>query len=332
MTSVAVSEQTHIARTRRMASALATSLGGDAAATSDIAIVATELATNIVRHSDGGEILLRPWQDAEGSGVELVALDKGAGMANVGACFEDGYSTGGTAGQGLGAVARIAATIDVWSQPGQGTVLAARIPLGAQRNGSALPFVWSAISEPVAGEEECGDGWSVVCDAGRAMFMVVDGLGHGPSAASAARAAKQVFDDRAMRESPAGTMQAIHRGIASTRGGAGAIAEWRVNDTNLVFSGIGNISGTLISGAGLRKMVSHNGTLGHAMRTVREFNYTAAPDATLVLHSDGLTTSWSLENYPGLLSRHPAVIAGILYRDFRRGRDDATVLVAKRKP
>jgi hypothetical protein len=48
-----------------------------------------------------------------------------------------------------------------------------------------------------------------------------------------------------------------------------------------------------------------------------------------VLHSDGLLTQWSLDPYPGLSSRRPDVIAGVLYRDFRRVRDDATVVVAR---
>jgi hypothetical protein len=37
---------------------------------------------------------------------------------------------------------------------------------------------------------------------------------------------------------------------------------------------------------------------------------------------------WSLEDYPGLAARDPAVIAGVLYRDFSRRRDDVTVVVA----
>ena len=46
------------------------------------------------------------------------------------------------------------------------------------------------------------------------------------------------------------------------------------------------------------------------------------------MHSDGLATQWQLDRYPGLAARHPSVIAGVLYRDFRRERDDVTVLVA----
>ena len=49
----------------------------------------------------------------------------------------------------------------------------------------------------------------------------------------------------------------------------------------------------------------------------------------LILASDGISASWRFDKYPGLPSRHPAVIAGDLYRDYNRGRDDVTVLVAR---
>jgi hypothetical protein len=49
----------------------------------------------------------------------------------------------------------------------------------------------------------------------------------------------------------------------------------------------------------------------------------------IVLHSDGLQTSWKLDRYANLELRHPALIAGILYRDYSRRRDDVTVLALR---
>ncbi len=66
------------------------------------------------------------------------------------------------------------------------------------------------------------------------------------------------------------------------------------------------------------------------MHKVQEFTYDW-PDAGVVLfYSDGIVTHWSLDAHPALLEYDPAVIAGALYRDFTRKRDDATVLVARR--
>ena len=50
------------------------------------------------------------------------------------------------------------------------------------------------------------------------------------------------------------------------------------------------------------------------------------------MHSDGLSSRWSLASYQDLGTHHPAVIAGVLYRDRSRQRDDATVIVASRRP
>jgi hypothetical protein len=47
------------------------------------------------------------------------------------------------------------------------------------------------------------------------------------------------------------------------------------------------------------------------------------------MHSDGLSSRWTLESYPGLKQRDSTLIAAVLYRDFGRSRDDATVLVVK---
>ena len=326
---VAVQEQSQVAEARRRSAAIAASLGADEATVSNVSIIATELANNLVRHARGGEVLVQPWSDREGAGIEILALDKGRGMEDVAACFADGYSTAGTPGTGLGAVRRLATFVDVWSRPGMGTALLVRVRL-QPGEADAPAFQWGAVSQPVAGEEQCGDAWSVMHDRGRVAFLVTDGLGHGAFAAAAAKAVVRVFEDRALKESPAAAMQAIHRGIASTRGAAASIAAYRPDAGEILYAGVGNISGTVLAHGRMRKMVSMAGTLGHTMRAPREFGYPLPPGALLVMHSDGLLTNWSLDGYPALLARHPALIAGIMYRDFRRGRDDATVLVARR--
>jgi hypothetical protein len=65
--------------------------------------------------------------------------------------------------------------------------------------------------------------------------------------------------------------------------------------------------------------------------TLREFAYDWPAQGVLVLHSDGLQTRWSLDDYPGLALRDPSLVAGVLYRDWARGRDDVTVLAARER-
>jgi hypothetical protein len=65
------------------------------------------------------------------------------------------------------------------------------------------------------------------------------------------------------------------------------------------------------------------------VRRIQEFTYPWPDGSTLVLHSDGVALRWDLDAYPDVICRHPALIAGVLYRDFRRPHDDATVVVAR---
>jgi hypothetical protein len=74
--------------------------------------------------------------------------------------------------------------------------------------------------------------------------------------------------------------------------------------------------------------VSHNGTLGFQFRRLQQFEYAFGTGALLVMHSDGLSARWNLDDHPGLRQRHPAVIAATLHRDHSRGRDDSTVVVS----
>lgn len=76
-------------------------------------------------------------------------------------------------------------------------------------------------------------------------------------------------------------------------------------------------------------MVSVSGTAGFETQHLREFGYSWPADGMLVMHSDGLSSSTSAEDLPGLALHDPSLIAGVLFRDFARGNDDATVVVAK---
>ena len=95
------------------------------------------------------------------------------------------------------------------------------------------------------------------------------------------------------------------------------------------YAGLGNIAGAIVGDAPVRHMVSHNGTAGHEARKFEEFTYPWPEGALVVVHSDGLATHWDLGRYPGLMQREPSLVAGVLYRDFSRRRDDVTVVVVR---
>lgn len=287
-------------------------------------IIVTEAARNVLMHAQSGEIVLSAW-NGNSSFLDVLALDKGPGIKDLAQCVRDGYSTAGTPGTGLGAIVRLASLFEVQSQEEAGTALLARLSEGKE---AGRYFDVGAINIPVAGEEECGDAWSAHHGPGRSLFMLADGLGHGPAAAEAAQEAVRVFQE-SVHLSLHEMLSRMHDALKKTRGAAVSIAEIDTDTRIVKYAGVGNIAASVISGGKTRSMVSHNGTLGHTEVRVQEFQYPLPQDALLVMHSDGLSARWNIDRYPGLLGKHSQLIAGVLYRDFRRERDDATVLVAR---
>ncbi|KJC35091.1 ATP-binding SpoIIE family protein phosphatase [Bradyrhizobium sp. LTSP857] len=328
MKSVGVNDQSGVAEARRAATDLAQRVGFTETDKGRLALVATELSTNLVKHGSGGEILVGTYEDNEGQGIEILALDKGAGMSNVAACLEDGYSSAGTAGRGLGAVIRQSHYVDIGSWPGVGTAVLARVAPGTPPS-IKPPTVptWGGVSIAKAGEDACGDAWSVSNAGNVRTLLVVDGLGHGPEASDAAVEAVRLFH-RYNGHTVATLIDYIHGGLRATRGAAVSIARFDPATKNINFSGIGNVAGVIITAGETKRMVSMAGTAGFNTRKIRAFDYPFA-QGLIILHSDGLASSWTVDRYPNLAALHPSLIAAILYRDFTRVRDDATVLVAK---
>lgn len=322
-------DSSHVGEARRIAREFARKAGAKEEQIGRIAIVATEMATNIVKHAGGagGMIAIDPFSDAQGSGIELLAIDKGPGMSDVGACLADGHSTAGSPGNGLGAISRQADWFSIYSRSGIGAAISARFVLAPPIDASVDADL-GALRDTYPGESVCGDAWAFgVCTRGPTL-LVVDGSGHGPLAAQASETAVRVFNEHA-DEDCAALVERLHRSLLPTRGAALAVARIDARERVVRFVGVGNISGTVLCGTEARQMVSHNGTAGHIAPRIREFTYPFTVTPSVILHSDGVTNRWRVADYPGLAACHPSLIAAVLFRDFRRGRDDATIAVMR---
>ena len=323
---VLVSEASGVSAARRCAAELCRDAGLDEIAAGRVAIVVTEAATNLVKHGAGGEVLLQTLEAGSVCGVEMLSLDRGRGIQDVRAAVRDGYSTAGSTGTGLGAIGRQADLCEIYSVAGQGTAVLAQVWATAARSEDLDGLRVGAASAPRDGETVSGDGWLVWRRDGALLTLVVDGLGHGPLAAEARHEAIRIA--RGSRENgPASIVAAIHAGLRATRGAAVAVSSIDPARGRVRFSGLGNIGAAVLAGGHIRHLVSHNGTAGHHGRKIEEYTYPWQPGALLVQHTDGLASHWTLESYPGLSGRHPSLVAGVLYRDFKRGRDDVAVLV-----
>jgi anti-sigma regulatory factor (Ser/Thr protein kinase) len=326
--SIRITDRSSIGEARRVSSQIAERSRLAEVEVGRVSLIVTELATNLFLYAANGEIIIRMLPIEGTPGVEIIALDHGPGMADVQRCMMDGYSTGGTRGCGLGAVQRLSTAFDIYSTQPAGTIVMSRVLNIDSIARTQVEF--SAISVPAPGETECGDAWQLQINDNNLAAVVVDGLGHGPLAAIAAAEALAVFGDGQF-DAPARYFESAQAPLSTTRGAAIAFAQVDLCKQDLAYMGVGNIAGSLI-GIGANKsrsLPSHNGIVGLPVRKLQQFDFQWQDGDLLIMHSDGLNTRWKLADFPGIARADTAVIAALLYREAKRGNDDATVLVAR---
>jgi anti-sigma regulatory factor (Ser/Thr protein kinase) len=321
-----IRDASQVSEARRLAAALARDSGLSETETGKLGIVVTEAATNLLKHAREGELVFNSVRAGGRSGIAMLSLDHGPGMRDVAKSLRDGYSTAGSPGTGLGAIRRMASGFDIYSSEA-GTVVLAVLWSGGSPEHAPFPLEIGALSVPKAGETVCGDAWAAKQSGASVQILVTDGLGHGADAYHASIEALRVF--RETPGDPVRVLEAIHKGLSHTRGAAAALAEVNVSARTVSYAGIGNISGAVVAPERTYNMVSLNGSAGTDVRRIQVFSYPWPERSLLVLHTDGLSQRSQVGNEGGLRARDPMIIAGVLYRDFRREHDDATVIVAR---
>jgi anti-sigma regulatory factor (Ser/Thr protein kinase) len=330
MQQFSIGDPSAVAPARRGIGALAGQLGFDAEDAGRAALVATEIGTNLVKHGGGGELIAQQIGRDGRIGLELLGLDKGPGIDDVAKCLRDGYSTSGSPGTGLGAMERLSQHFEIYSRPGQGTAVLAQLWPDSRQPPSARTQI-GALVIPKPGETSCGDSWCYHDRVEGILVVGIDGLGHGLGAEQASSEACRIFEAEKHRP-PQRLMQILHEGMRPTRGAAVTMLEVDWDAGRVTSIGVGNVAAALITGTETKRIATDNGIVGHVMSRPRELIHACQPDTVLVLHSDGLTSNWQAERYPGLMQHHPALIASVLYRDCKRGRDDSLVVVIRRTP
>ncbi|HET7036565.1 MAG TPA: SpoIIE family protein phosphatase [Thermomicrobiaceae bacterium] len=184
-----------------------------------------------------------------------------------------------------------------------------------------------AASQPYPGETVNGDAWLAEQQGERWRLALIDGLGHGPEAAAAARAALDAL--AAWPEaSPLDALVACHQALHHTRGAAIAIASIDLAAGQLCFAGVGNVEARLRQDGKERRLMSYRGIVGAVLPRLRAFDLPLSDDWLLVLHSDGVSARFDLsEELPG--AHHPDDLAAQILTRWARPTDDATVVVAR---
>ena len=355
---IRIVDQSGVGTSRRVARSMAASVHLGRDKTEKLALAVSEAAMNQLRHARGGEILLSRLRDDDlpdsdvpggpvgqaGGGVEMLAVDDGPGIVKLGLALreasqrEEGRSTQGL-GIGLGSIRRLSDEFAIHAPPGIGTVVLARFWHGRNGNHSAdgaaefsEPFApqIGAVSRARRGQAVCGDAWRLRRTGEHTYhLMVVDGLGHGRVAAIASRAALEGLRDVKAGTPPVDVLRAAHEAAKGTRGAAAMVLRLRTLNGEIDVSGVGNVQGAVWAGDRWKGIASQPGTLGVATIRIRQTTYSLATGDPFVVHTDGLSSKWLLDEFPGMRRLHPSLVAASLYRDFGHDHDDSTVFVGR---
>jgi anti-sigma regulatory factor (Ser/Thr protein kinase) len=330
-----ISDRSYISSSRKDIAKLAEQIGFGDEQKGKIDILVSEMVSNLIKHNAvDGEILVKAIDEDGLQGIEIICVDNGPGMHDLKRMMEDGVSTYGSKGEGLGAIKRMSDDFDIYSLAGVGTFILSRVFL--KQESASFPIrprkktvEIKAVMVPKAGESLCGDGWAAIEKQDQLIVIATDGLGHGKDAHAASVEAINVFIS-CMICVPSEILKLIHNSIKKSRGIVGGIANINLKDGTLSYCGIGNIGGRIFSKEGTKSLISYNGTIGHNVpNTFKNHSLKWEPSNLLVLHSDGLKSRWDMAKYPGIERHDASLIAAILYKDNTRKRDDALVLIVR---
>jgi anti-sigma regulatory factor (Ser/Thr protein kinase) len=310
---------------RRLVRDQAGQLGATEPAGARAQLVATELASNLIKHAGRGWILTRPLPPGR---LELIAVDSGPGMADPAAALAGSGRTPNGLGCGLAAVRRASSLFDLYTEAGRGTTVLAVVDLTepGQRPGVSGRR-WAGVSVGIT--EPCGDAWAVTQRDHGLAVAVADGLGHGAAASVAADAASAGF--AAALGDPGGFLASANAAMQGTRGAAATVCQLQPCQELLRYVAVGNVNGCVMTGSARHHLITYGGTLGLGAGPppVPVLTCPWPQDATLVLWTDGLDSRAGRHPIDGLAAHDPAVVAATLYRDHCRNGDDATIVVVR---
>ncbi|MVM30501.1 SpoIIE family protein phosphatase [Spirosoma sp. HMF4905] len=325
-----VADRSYLAIVKKGINQLATQAGFQSQRLNEIDLIVAEMASNLVKHAGGGDILVRPIHLFTNSGLEFISIDSGPGMADPTRMMQDGVSTTSTLGHGLGSINRLADQAQLYSIKDWGTILLVRVfikPVANLAPALGIDFRSILVSKP--GETVCGDGCYLKTTPSHIKLFLGDGLGHGPEANTAIQTAINAFricpDHR-----PADILRYIHRSVTKTRGLVGSVIVYDVATRQWNWCGVGNISTRLSGAMATKNFLSYNGIIGMNLpTTMSDHVLPFERGQLLVMCSDGLQSRWDHTKYPFIFRYDLTILAAALYKDYSRQTDDTSLVVGR---
>jgi anti-sigma regulatory factor (Ser/Thr protein kinase) len=301
-TRVAIREGSDIITARQQGRALAAQVGFSSADQTLIATAISEVARNILRYAQRGEILVRLVQNGK-RGIVIIAHDEGPGIPDITLALHDGHHD----------------------------------KMETLRGACSL-IDWAVATRALAGQRVCGDQSLVHPFSGGVLVAVVDGLGHGEEAVTAATLAVAMLRVHA-DEAVVPVLQRCHDHLKETRGVVMSVASFRAQTGALTWAGVGDVDGVVLgapaSGQPRRESVPlRGGVLGYHLPPLRAVTVTVRPGDLLILATDGVRSSFlqAPQLHDPVLRQSadgPQELAKELVRQYAKDTDDALVLVAR---
>jgi anti-sigma regulatory factor (Ser/Thr protein kinase) len=294
-------------------------------------LVASELGRNHLRHALAGRMRVTSLARGEHHGLEITAIDRGAGLADPATALSRGVAREkGSLGVGIGSVRRLSSEVDFDVRIGEGTRVKARVfGEGAPRHREVGIYGRPHFEEKVSGDH------AAFCrpDGTDALVLVVsDGLGHGPPARQASFVAMHAVYANAS-ESPSAIIESCERALGGEARGV-VMAACRIDEAAgaMEAASIGNVELQVCRARDARRFGGSSAIVGgKGNRAVKPRTETTAlaPDDLVVLTTDGISSKLSIEQDLMLLREHPIIVAQRIMERFGRTNDDALVLVAR---
>lgn len=325
---------------RRNSVSVASKIGFNDIMTGEVAILVSELVTNVLKHGGGkGKLIASNISDNNGrKGLEIICCDDGPGITDLDLALNDGYTKTQTLGIGLGTIRRFSDVFEIASAINPELKIS---ELGMRNNAHCLRIIkWvpenrvigincklitGVYSRCKSGEILNGDS-SLIVQSGpdKTIAAVIDGLGHGKEA----NIASNIIKEQILRKTNLSPEELILSAHESAKGTRGAVIGLILIDTSksiLLFTGVGNIEGFIVTSAEKRNLISYGGILGQNIRIPRTFEFAFTPGDTVCLYSDGIHSRWNSNDIDW--KKLPQNNAEFIGNQYSRPGDDTTVLI-----
>lgn len=197
-------------------------------------------------------------------------------------------------------------------------------------SGSTSCLEWSMVKQPAEGESECGDMFLIKEYQKKVLLAVIDGLGHGASAARISRKAKKLLETF-NGESLINLINRCHNKLKNTRGAVMSMALINMSEETITWLGVGNVEGVLMratdkDNARPETIQLRRGIVGYNLPMLQASIVQVTDGDLLFFSTDGVKNNY-LENLD--IQKNPDEMVRQIASNYFKTTDDALILTAR---